>query len=108
VIYLKCIFRIVVTFGEISSFQRFDSYCLGQYHLWFVVIICDKFDCLIFKHDLRYILIHYAGCNEGCTYCVVPGTRGREQSRLPEAIRRAILALGEAGYFLNLNIPMVC
>ncbi|KAH7277397.1 hypothetical protein KP509_39G049100 [Ceratopteris richardii] len=38
------------------------------------------------------------GCNEGCTYCVVPGTRGKEQSRLPDAIRKEMLALGEAGY----------
>lgn len=38
------------------------------------------------------------GCNEGCTYCVVPGTRGKEQSRLPDAIRQEMMALGEAGY----------
>ena len=29
---------------------------------------------------------------------MVPGTRGKEQSREPEAIRREILSLGEAGY----------
>lgn len=33
-----------------------------------------------------------------CTYCIVPFTRGYEQSRTPEAIRREMLSLGEAGY----------
>ena len=38
------------------------------------------------------------GCNERCTYCVVPSTRGREQSRTPEAIRSEIKTLAEQGY----------
>eukprot|EP00878_Enallax_costatus_P014502 GHUV01015168.1.p1 GENE.GHUV01015168.1~~GHUV01015168.1.p1 ORF type:complete len:376 (+),score=81.61 GHUV01015168.1:58-1185(+) len=38
------------------------------------------------------------GCNEKCTYCVVPFTRGQEQSRHAEDVRREMLALGEAGY----------
>lgn len=33
-----------------------------------------------------------------CTYCIVPFTRGAEQSRTPDAIRREMLSLGEAGY----------
>lgn len=38
------------------------------------------------------------GCNERCTYCVVPGVRGVEQSRTPEAIRAEIEELGRLGY----------
>ena len=38
------------------------------------------------------------GCNERCTYCIVPSVRGVEQSREPEAIRREIEALAQQGY----------
>jgi tRNA-2-methylthio-N6-dimethylallyladenosine synthase len=38
------------------------------------------------------------GCNERCTYCVVPNVRGVEQSRTPEAIRAEIETLGKQGY----------
>lgn len=38
------------------------------------------------------------GCNERCTYCVVPNVRGIEQSRTPEAIRAEVEALGQQGY----------
>ncbi len=38
------------------------------------------------------------GCNERCTYCVVPGVRGVEQSRTPEAIRAEMEALGRQGF----------
>ncbi|MEO1402298.1 MAG: tRNA (N6-isopentenyl adenosine(37)-C2)-methylthiotransferase MiaB [Cyanobacteria bacterium J06635_1] len=38
------------------------------------------------------------GCNERCTYCVVPSVRGVEQSRTPEAIRAEMEVLGQQGY----------
>jgi tRNA-2-methylthio-N6-dimethylallyladenosine synthase len=38
------------------------------------------------------------GCNERCTYCVVPGVRGVEQSRTPEAIRAEVERLGQQGF----------
>ncbi len=38
------------------------------------------------------------GCNERCTYCVVPNVRGVEQSRPPAAIRQEITELAIQGY----------
>jgi len=38
------------------------------------------------------------GCNERCTYCVVPNVRGVEQSRTPEAIREEMTEIGRSGY----------
>ncbi len=38
------------------------------------------------------------GCNERCTYCVVPNVRGLEQSRTQEAIRAEMEELGRQGY----------
>ncbi|MDJ0675871.1 MAG: tRNA (N6-isopentenyl adenosine(37)-C2)-methylthiotransferase MiaB [Calothrix sp. MO_167.B42] len=38
------------------------------------------------------------GCNERCTYCVVPNVRGVEQSRTPEAIRAEMEEIARQGY----------
>ncbi len=38
------------------------------------------------------------GCNERCTYCVVPSVRGKEQSRTPQAIKHEIEELASIGY----------
>ncbi|KAL3782057.1 hypothetical protein HJC23_006285 [Cyclotella cryptica] len=49
-------------------------------------------------HTVRAWVNVIHGCNEHCTYCVVPSVRGVEQSRSMEAILQECLQLASSGY----------
>ncbi|HEY1877334.1 MAG TPA: tRNA (N6-isopentenyl adenosine(37)-C2)-methylthiotransferase MiaB [Rhizomicrobium sp.] len=59
----------------------------------------EKFDCLAepSASGVSAFLTVMEGCDKFCTFCVVPYTRGPEQSRTPQAILREAQKLVEKG-----------
>ena len=50
------------------------------------------------EHDWAAWLPITIGCNNFCSYCIVPYVRGRERSRRPEDILSEVRELSQAGY----------
>ena len=62
------------------------------------IIHQEDFGKPIRGHDLKAWVNVIYGCNEHCTYCVVPAVRGMEQSRPMETILKECMDLAQSGY----------
>lgn len=49
------------------------------------------------EHSRAYVKVQ-EGCNEACSFCIVPQTRGRSRSRTPESVLEQVRGLVAAGY----------
>ena len=49
------------------------------------------------EHTRAYLKVQ-DGCNQFCSYCVIPFARGRVRSRKPEQVEEEVRRLAEAGY----------
>ena len=59
-------------------------------------VIAEDLPIRRLRNDAAYLTIMY-GCDNFCSYCIVPYVRGRERSRAPETILREAKKLAEAG-----------
>jgi tRNA-2-methylthio-N6-dimethylallyladenosine synthase len=91
------------TFGTQNSGLLPDMLCRVLFEKKRVSDICQLNDAAEDRHiarekgPLAWVNIMY-GCDNFCSYCIVPFVRGRERSRQPDDIVREVQRLSEAGY----------
>ena len=64
---------------------------------------CTEFEELLLTKSLRtraYVKVQ-DGCNNFCSYCIIPYLRGRNRARNPESVKKEILSLGAKEVVIN-------
>lgn len=100
----ECVDIILGNNMKISIVEALNDYFGGSDKTSYLVDINDKYqeyESLKInqtgEHTRAYIKIQ-DGCNQFCTYCIIPYVRGRIRSRQPEEIVKEVERLADAGY----------
>lgn len=93
---------IVLGTGSMSNFpiKLYNVLKDRKKEIEFVDVTTEVEEDIPIKYDDRYkasVSIIY-GCNNFCSYCIVPYVRGRERSRIKEDILKDVKRLADDGY----------
>ena len=75
--------------------QRRHTVCIEQYS---GTEDFENLSCTQFRDKTRAFVKIQDGCNQFCSYCIIPYVRGRVRSRRPEDVADEVRRLAENGY----------
>lgn len=93
-----------IIFGTHNSYKFPEYLNIAKQEGKSVIEVLDKEEGIVEgipvdrKSDIKAFVTIAYGCNNFCTYCIVPYVRGRERSRHPEEIIKEIKSLVDLGY----------